>query len=222
MILIDHWEIQLLFVKRDPTKRDIKPKSLLSFIYRFLAHNNLSIRKGTHIGQQLPTNSLGFVYSFLRTIIQNRKLYNIEPEFIINMDETAINYNMPPNTTVNKIGAKIIFIKTQRQEKARISVILAICGDVVKLQPYIIFKGAKKGNIYKKLLKNELVKKNKFFITCNCNAWSNKEIIKDWVNNVYIKYFKGKTELKRTLLVLDHESMHDNFEILKFLFDNKN
>ena len=41
-------------------------------------------------------------------------------------------------------------------------------------------------------------------------------IIKDWVHNVYIKYFKGKTELKRTLLVLDYESMHDNFEILKF------
>ena len=40
------------------------------------------------------------------------------------------------------------------------------------------------------------------------------------VNNVYIKYFKGKTELKRTLLVLDHASIHDNFEILKFLFDN--
>ena len=34
-------------------------------------------------------------------------------------------------------------------------------------------------------------------------------IIKDWVNNVYIKYFKGKTELKRTLLVLDHASMHE-------------
>ena len=142
-------------------------------------------------------------------------MYNIAPEFIINMDETALNYNMPPNTTINKIGAKTIVIKTQRQEKTRISVILAICGNGDKLPPYIIFKGAKKGNIYKKLLNNDLVKKNKCIITCNCNAWSNKEIIKDWVNNVYIKYFKNKIALKRTLLVLDHASMHDNFKILK-------
>ena len=83
----------------------------------------------------------------------------------------------------------------------------------------LFLKGVKKGNIYKKLLNNDLVKKNKCIITCNCNAWSNKEIIKYCVNNVYIKYFKNKIALKRTLLVLDHASMHDNFEILKFLFD---
>jgi len=41
-------------------------------------------------------------------------MYNIDPEFIINMDETALNYNMPPNTTINKIRAKTIVIKTQR------------------------------------------------------------------------------------------------------------
>lgn len=108
------WSIGIEIIKRDPTKRDIKPKSLLSFIYRFLARNNHSIRKGTHIGQQLPTNSLDLVYSFLKVIIQNRKMYNIDPEFIINMDETALNYNMPPNTTINKIRAKTIVIKTQR------------------------------------------------------------------------------------------------------------
>ena len=62
---ITTWSIGIEIIKRDKTKRDIKPKSLLSFIYRFLARNNLSIRKGTHIGQQLPTNSLDLVYSFL-------------------------------------------------------------------------------------------------------------------------------------------------------------
>ena len=30
---------------------------------------------------------------------------------------------------------------------------------------------------------------------------------------------KGKIELKKTLLIFDHAPMHDNFEILKFLFD---
>ena len=42
---ITTWSIGIEIIKRDPTKRDIKPKSLLSFISRFLARNNLSIRK---------------------------------------------------------------------------------------------------------------------------------------------------------------------------------
>ena len=99
---ITAWSVGIEIIKRDPTKQDIKPESLLSFIYRFLAGNNRSIRKGTHKAQQLPTNSSDLVYSFLKAIIQNRKLYNIEPEFIINMDEAALNYNMPPNTTIIK------------------------------------------------------------------------------------------------------------------------
>ena len=99
---ITTWSIDIEILKKDPTKRDIKPKSLLSFIYRFLARNKLSIRKGTHIGQQLPISSFDLVFSFLKAIIQNRKLYNFEPEFIVNMDETELNYNMPPNTTVIK------------------------------------------------------------------------------------------------------------------------
>ena len=45
------------------------------------------------------------------------------------MDETALQYNMPSNKTVHKIGAKTITINTQQQEKLRISVILAICSN---------------------------------------------------------------------------------------------
>jgi len=119
---ITTWSIVFEILKRDPTKRDIKPKSLLSFIYSFLLRNNLSIRKGNHIRQQLPNNSFSLIYSFLKAIIHNRKLYNIEPEFIISMDEIVINYIMPPNTTVHKVGEKTIFIKTQSQEKSLASV----------------------------------------------------------------------------------------------------
>ena len=65
------------------------------------------------------------------------------------MDETTLQYNMPSNKTVHKIGAKTITIKTQQQEKLRISLILAICVNGKKLKPYIIFKGAKIGKFLK-------------------------------------------------------------------------
>ena len=56
---------------------------------------------------------------------------------------------MPSNKTVHKIGDKTITIKTQQKEKLRISVILAICSNGKKLKPFIIFKGAKNGKIFK-------------------------------------------------------------------------
>ena len=75
------------------------------------------------------------------------------------MDESALNYNIPPSTIVQKVGGKAIFIKKQLQEKSIISVILFIWGNRDKLLLYIIFKSAKNLSIYKRSLKTELVKK---------------------------------------------------------------
>ena len=42
-------------------------------------------------------------------------------------------------------------IKTQNQEKLRISAIMSICGNGERLKPYLIFKGAHNGRIYHSL-----------------------------------------------------------------------
>ena len=60
----------------------------------------------------MPADSETRMLGFLKSIIEIRKKYNIPPENIINMDETAISYNMPNNVTVHKIGCKIITIET--------------------------------------------------------------------------------------------------------------
>ena len=39
------------------------------------------------------------------------------------MDETTLQYNMLSHKTVHKIGAKIIVIKTEKQENSRISLV---------------------------------------------------------------------------------------------------
>ena len=134
------------------------------------------------------------------------------------MEETALTMNMPSNKTVHKIGSKTICIKTQRQEKARVSVILACCANGVKLKPFIIFKGAKNGCIYKKLKKEIYVKEKKAEIYANSKAWATIEIIKLWIENIYIPYFKNK-DLKKTLLIWDNATMHTSLIISKFLYE---
>ena len=78
---------------------------------------------------------------FLNEVYNNRLKYwfNAYGDGVGNMDETPIFFNMYPNKTIAKKGNKTILIKTQSQEKSRISVILCINADGEKT-PFLIFK----------------------------------------------------------------------------------
>ena len=79
------------------------PHSLLNCVYRFMQRFNLSIRKGSHIGQQLPSDSEDRIICFLRSIIFLFKEKYINPENIVNMDEMVNS-----NVTIHKISSKTI------------------------------------------------------------------------------------------------------------------
>ena len=64
-----------------------------------------------------------------------------------NCDETPIFFNMVPSKTIAKKGGKSIIIKTQDQERCRISVLLTITADGGKLPPLLIFKAKRNGII---------------------------------------------------------------------------
>ena len=72
----------------------------------------LTFRRNTHISQKLPENYLDKIQEFLSYIIKLSK-YWFELDAIANMDETPLYLNMPPSTTVQKIGSKRVNIKTQ-------------------------------------------------------------------------------------------------------------
>ena len=67
------------------------------------------------------------------------------------MDETPVFLNMPLTKTIVKRGSRQVIIKTQNQEKCRISVLLTIVADGSKLPPMIIFKAKDRANVYNKL-----------------------------------------------------------------------
>ena len=56
-------------------------------------------------------------------------------------------------TTIDKIGNKIIKVKTFGSDKERISVLLGIIPDGEKLPPLIVFQGKPNGTIKKNLKK---------------------------------------------------------------------
>ena len=105
---------------------------------------------------------------FLHKVITIRKTYNINKENIINVDETALCYNMPFNKAIHKCDARTICIHTQRKDKWRISILLNIAGDGIKLIPYAIFKGAANGKI---INKSKYVTEKRCICQTNKNAW---------------------------------------------------
>ena len=89
--------------------------SLQKWWYRFIKRHFLTFRRNTHISQKLPENYLDKILEFLSYNIKLRRKYWFEVDAIANMDETPLYLNMPPSTTVQKIGSKRVNIKTQGQ-----------------------------------------------------------------------------------------------------------
>ena len=65
-----------------------------------------------NISQKLPENYLNRMQEFLYFNIKFKSKYNFELNAIANIDETPLYLNMPPCTTVQKIGFKKVNIRT--------------------------------------------------------------------------------------------------------------
>ena len=100
--------------------------SLQKWWYRFMKRHFLTFRRNTHISQKLLEKYLDKILEFVFYNIKLRSKYWFELDAIANMDETPLYLNIPPSTTVQKIGSKRVNIKTQGQENWRVTAILTI------------------------------------------------------------------------------------------------
>jgi hypothetical protein len=72
---------------------------------------------------------------------QLRDLFNIHPDFVINMDETPCYYDNQPNRKVVSKGAKSVIGAKTRTGDFRATVCLAVTLSGKKLDPLVIYKG---------------------------------------------------------------------------------
>ena len=61
---------------------------------------------------------------------------------------------------------------------------------------------------------NTYIKNKKIFINFNCNAWSTKEIMIDWIDKIYFPYIK-QDPLCGSALILDKASSHIQEEVIE-------
>lgn len=85
--------------------------------------------------------------NFFHEVISKRRELLIDDnnlDLLINCDETAVFFESPERKTICLKETKDITINTFGNDKQRISLLLAVCGNGKKLAPLLIFKG--KGN----------------------------------------------------------------------------
>ena len=160
----------------------------------FMVHHNLSNHRKTTVFQYLPEDLLEKQQSFLSYVLYRRIRYNYLLQFISNMDETSVAFDLPSSYTLEKRGSSTINIKTTGHERSTFTVILGCMANGFKLPPVVIFK-----------LKN--IPRGTFpdgiFVRTNEKGWVNENEMIWWVENIWTKRADDSLSSPRSLLVLD-------------------
>jgi hypothetical protein len=120
-------------------------KRLIAWVYTFLARHCLSVCRVTRIGQKL-SGHLKEVQDDAAAAIRKRlaeggTLHGIDLKYFINMDQTAVYFEMKSSTTVNEVGARTVSIRDSASNSKRVTIVLAVAADGTKLPPFVVFKG---------------------------------------------------------------------------------
>jgi len=166
------------------------------WLQKFMRRHQLSLRSRTSLSQRLPADLEDKVASFTTFVKDLRSEDDFDDEFIINMDETPVFFDLIPNKTVEKQGSKSVIVRSSGSEKRHVTVILAIAADGAVLPTMIIFKG-------KRALKNIKVPDG-CIVAVQQKAWCDEAIMIRWINECLKVY----TNRQRSLVVLDSFRCH--------------
>ena len=169
-----------------------------SWLSCFMKRKNFVMRQKTRISQRLPEEFEEKILQFQRTIIRMRQRAHYNLQLIGNMDETPLNFDMPPNRTVHAAGDKTVVIKTSGNEKNHFTVVLGCMADGTKLMPMIIFK--------RKRMPKEPIPAG-VLVHVHEKGWMDEAGMKLWVRKIW-GHRPGGLMKKKSLLVLDTFKAH--------------
>jgi transposase-like protein len=129
----------------NPSFKNSSQKTLIAWVYKFLGRHGLTVRRVTRIGQKL-SGHLKEVQDDCANAIKKRMavggtLHGIDLKYFINMDQTAVYFEMKSSTTVDKVGTRTVSIRDSASNSKRATVVLAVAADGTKLPPFVVFKG---------------------------------------------------------------------------------
>ena len=110
-------------------------------ISRFLAKNKLTHRVTTHQAQRDPREVEVEAVDFLEYLRPRLADGSRHGDYIINMDQTAVNHAVSPNKTIHRVGARTINLRTSANDSKRVTVAVTITASGRRVKSMVVFKG---------------------------------------------------------------------------------
>jgi hypothetical protein len=133
-----------LLRKAGQLKPEILQKSTFAIkvaISRFLTKNKLTHRVTTHQAQRDPREVEVEAVDFLEYIRPRLADGSRHVDFIINMDQTAVNHAVAANKTIDRVGARTINLRTSANDSKRVTVAVTITASGRRVKSMVVFKG---------------------------------------------------------------------------------
>lgn len=110
-------------------------------VRRLLKSNNFSIRAKTHEAQRPLFQVQEEARTFLNLMKPTLLTANRHPDFILNMDQTAVFFSLVRRTTVQRSGTRTVSVRTSTSSTNRLTLSISITASGKVLMPLIVYKG---------------------------------------------------------------------------------
>ena len=185
---------------------DFKEKTKLAkvaCIRRFVKRVGLSNRVSTHVAQKNHQETEEESSHFIA--LMKQKLAGMNPDDVINMDQTPIPFTFPSNRTLEKKGTKTIHVRTSTTDTKRATLAATVTGSGQLLTPFLIFKGKKNGRIAAKELQTY---PKECIYACQEKAWMDESMMHKWIDCVLIPWKESRNPNVIPVLILDAYRVH--------------
>ena len=204
---------KLILHARSEAKKDknIQIKFSRGWLQKFMRRNKISMRKKSTTVQKPIDQIAEISKKFLEKV--HKLIYDTESKYdqdhIINVDETSIQRDAPPERTMEDQGAKKVVISSGGKEKERITTVVTISLTGKRLGQMIILKG-------KGIKKVKCVVPNDVIISYNeKSSWMTSSIMLEWANFILAPHAKKLPPGKFGLLIMDNHKTHLDEKVVK-------
>ena len=128
-----------------------------------------------------------------------------DKKFILNMDQTPVNFSMNGSRTLSAKGVKSVHVMETTNDTKRVTVAVTITAAGDQLRPVMVFKGVPGGRIEQREIgtypdgpKYCLQKK----------AWMDEAVMLKWVEDILEPYVSTAPDYIRPILFLDSYRCH--------------
>jgi transposase-like protein len=172
----------------------------------FMKRNGLSLRRSSTLYKVSDTVIVQRCLSY-KNFVDSAHLDNYNDRFVVAMDETAVYYGEASQTTVDVKGRSSIYIPSTGYESCRVTCILAITRNGLKLPPLLLVKG----------------KQEKFYTINGIDiyetekAWATQNALRWWISRHFSRVIRGNS---RGMIIWDSASTHRAISMRQYLNEN--